>query len=265
MLEMSMSTGNARPRVLDIKYTGTTAETYEARRKGTQVWADEQKIVYHMLSTAVNAGARSVMDVPVGTGRFLGHYQALKLNVIGYDISDAMLEQTRFAAEQVGLNPNMTKLQVADIRNLGDPDAAVDIVLCVRFMQHVDFDECKAVLHELTRVSSRYIVLGVHMLGDTVGTYMSPLLHSAQHPVRTVNRFYSASQRRLKQIRKTREEEGRQVSGDSYMAAADNKPYSAVLEEFKKNNLLVCQEHLITTGLNPFTPRIYKMFLLEKE
>ena len=50
------------------QYTGTEASQYEAKRAHKDVWQAEQALIAEM----VNAGP--VLDVPIGTGRYLPIY-----------------------------------------------------------------------------------------------------------------------------------------------------------------------------------------------
>jgi ubiquinone/menaquinone biosynthesis C-methylase UbiE len=249
----------AGKRFLDYKYTGEVAERYLERRKDTFEWKVEQDVVYAMLARAVRGGTRMVVDVPVGTGRFFEYYHSLGLSCVGYDISEAMLKQARTVANELGLQD--IKLEKADIRNLSDCDRAFDVVVCVRYMQHVNLGEFKDVLKELARVSSRYIVLGVHVVGNTPKSRMSPFLTAARHPLRTIGHAFAVGQRRLTRLMAG--PASKSTSDDSYMKAAD-KPETAVLKEFQSCGLAIREDKLITTGINPCIARLYKMFLLEK-
>ena len=53
---------------LEEKYIGRVAEEYLTERVDTHHWRREQQIVSDMLR---EAGGASLIDVPVGTGRFL--------------------------------------------------------------------------------------------------------------------------------------------------------------------------------------------------
>jgi SAM-dependent methyltransferase len=73
------------------RYRGKKAATYEQVRKKQARWALENEAVERYM-----AGARGkVLDVPVGTGRFLPLWARLRLRFTGIDSSDEMLEQAR--------------------------------------------------------------------------------------------------------------------------------------------------------------------------
>src|SRR5690606_6662025 len=72
-------------------YDRERAENYERRRSGSLTWRREQEIVESFLALADPSPGSSVLDVPVGTGRFNDLYQTFRLRTIGIDISADML------------------------------------------------------------------------------------------------------------------------------------------------------------------------------
>jgi ubiquinone/menaquinone biosynthesis C-methylase UbiE len=138
------------------RYRGTTAAHYEQQRTGEPSWAREQAIVSSMLEAFPNDG--TVIDVPVGTGRFFEFYQARGLHPTGIDVSVDMLTQARQKAEQLGL---AVLLEEGDIRRLRFPGEAFDGAVCIRLLNLIDFGDVVPAVQELARVSKRYVILGV--------------------------------------------------------------------------------------------------------
>ena len=66
-------------------YYGQTAKDYEKTRQGG-TWERENAFLLAGLK-----GVKSVLDCPVGTGRFLSFYQERKIKCVGVDISKDML------------------------------------------------------------------------------------------------------------------------------------------------------------------------------
>jgi ubiquinone/menaquinone biosynthesis C-methylase UbiE len=137
---------------LTQRYTGATAQQYDERRAGTIKWQTEQEIVERLLSR-LPAGA-SLLDIPVGTGRFLTLYRRFGIVATGMDVSADMLARAREKDPEV-------QLHVGDIRHVGAGNCEYDCVLCVRFLNWVDGDGLRRAVRELARVSRRHIILGV--------------------------------------------------------------------------------------------------------
>ena len=113
------------------KYRGRKAATYEKIRKKQERWDLENAAVEQFVH-AVHP--RSVLDVPVGTGRFFELYERLDFikKVTGVDCSEEMLALARKKKEFK--NSNIT-LTVGDAR--GDYGRH-DLGVCVRFLDLID-------------------------------------------------------------------------------------------------------------------------------
>ena len=117
----------------------------------------------------VGAGS-AVLDVPVGTGRFLPLYAEIDARVIGVDLSEDMLAQAR---SRLAEYPNLdAALLLGDLTRLPTDDASVEVAVCIRFMNLVNLSVAQSALAEMKRVSAGRIILGIrvreawHVRGD---------------------------------------------------------------------------------------------------
>lgn len=154
------------------RYRGATATSYEQQRRAEPNWAREQNIVSSMLEVFPKNG--TLIDVPVGTGRFFEFYQARGLRPTGVDVSADMLIQAQQTAKQVGLE---VSLEEGDIRRLRFPAEAFDGGVCIRLLNLIDLPDAVQAVRELARVSRRYVILGVR--------YFVPLRELVRRPGRT--------------------------------------------------------------------------------
>src|ERR1700734_434447 len=143
---------------LSTDYTGGVAASYEAERTGGPEWPKEQAVVERFLAT-LPAGA-TIVDVPVGTGRFLEFYKKFNLSPTGLDISLDMLASAKAKADGLGLEATLKK---GDIRRIDALDKSFDAALCVRFVNWIDFTSMAAVLGELDRVARSTLILSVRV------------------------------------------------------------------------------------------------------
>lgn len=136
-------------------YYGQRAKEYEAVRVRQDWWHAEQSAVQSALESL--SGVVSVLDVPVGTGRFFRFYKNLNLKVAGYDASKDMLNEARQAAAEIGLEADLTE---GDARHLPYQRGSFDLVVCFRFLQSIiPLRDARLVIDELTRVTRRYALL----------------------------------------------------------------------------------------------------------
>ena len=141
------------------KYRGRKASTYDAIRTKQQRWDLENAAVTRMLSVI---RPKSVLDCPVGTGRFLKMYADIGVrSVQGVDVSSEMLA----LAHRKKPRSITVELEKGDATNIDCDDRSVDVAVCVRFLDLIDENAMRLVMSELMRVSKRAIVLTIR-LGD---------------------------------------------------------------------------------------------------
>jgi ubiquinone/menaquinone biosynthesis C-methylase UbiE len=138
------------------KYLGETARTYNARRSSKGKWRKEQTAI-DLLFESIPHGS-SLVDVPVGTGRFLELCKRREIHVTGIDISEDMLAEARKNAMQLGVKAD---LRLGNIFELPFSDNSFDCALCVRFLNWISIADVSLALAELSRVSKNYVIVGV--------------------------------------------------------------------------------------------------------
>lgn len=137
-------------------YHGQVASRYDEDRVVEPLWAVEQDFVRAWVET-LPAGTR-LLDVPVGTGRFVDFYLARGLTVQARDISADMVAQTR------ARHPAATgqlDLAVGDAERLDLPDGAVDRVISWRLFHLIPPAVIERVLREFRRVGRDEAVVQV--------------------------------------------------------------------------------------------------------
>jgi O-antigen/teichoic acid export membrane protein/ubiquinone/menaquinone biosynthesis C-methylase UbiE len=154
-------TGNPRrglmkPEDLASRYTGATAAGYEALRAGNKKWRREQDVVEEFLG-GLPAGAR-ILDIPVGTGRFIPVYEQRGFDATGMDISRDMLAE---AKRKIGSGPGTVAIRNSDIFQIDAPDESFDCVVSIRFMNWIDSDRLARAMTEIRRVTRRHVIVGI--------------------------------------------------------------------------------------------------------
>lgn len=149
------------------QYVGTVARGYEARRKHEPKWAAEHAAVGLYLDD-LPAGA-TVLDIPVGTGRFMPHYAGRGLAPIGMDVSRDMMGE---AAKK-----GFTDLRRGSILEIPLADNAVEASVCIRLMNWLTMPEVRVALGELTRVTRSRIIVGVRLKTDPAKQRGNRIVH----------------------------------------------------------------------------------------
>jgi ubiquinone/menaquinone biosynthesis C-methylase UbiE len=157
------------------RYRGKKAATYEQVRKKQARWALENEAVERYM-----AGAKgTVLDVPVGTGRFLKLWDSMKLAATGIDASEEMLA----IAQRKKSKAFLVKGDAIDLGPAANADAAV----CIRFLDLIPEDAMMRVLRELCRVAKERIVLTIR-LGETYVHKSNTCTHDRRKFYRAVKR-----------------------------------------------------------------------------
>ena len=174
---------------LKDRYYGSLAATYDRERVSTPLWIREQEAVQRLLGE-VERGS-SVIDVPVGTGRFLADYHERGLQVTGLDASTEMLAQSRDKAEALGMTATF---QQGDLRALPFADRAFDLAVCIRFLNWVKGDDLAACIRELSRVSKQ-AVIGIRSYAPLADLDVRSARSVEHHLKQLKLRFYQARTR----------------------------------------------------------------------
>jgi predicted TPR repeat methyltransferase len=169
------------------RYLGETAKTYDANRSTSAKWKLEHAFVDRQLAS-LQPGA-SVLDIPVGTGRFVSIYKARGLKAVGLDSSPDMLAEAAAKARTAGLDID---LRQADALALPYRDPVFDAVVCVRMLNFFRADELKTVLSGLVAASRGLIVLTLRVTDESVPLYAGSK-QTIVHPAATFDAFVAAN------------------------------------------------------------------------
>lgn len=125
----------------------------ERQRRNTRKW----KTIRRALARAGGRDSiRTILDLPCGTGRFTGHLGRDGYDVIGSDIA---MEMMQVAAKQLAGTPGLHGYVRADAEHLPLTDNAIDCVMSIRFLLHIDPATRVSIVREMARVSTRWLIL----------------------------------------------------------------------------------------------------------
>jgi len=132
-------------RVVADKYYGKEASGYDAAREHSKRWEMEDRAV----SMMVDAGP--VLDVPLGTGRFIPIYRRKSLTFTGLDVSADMRAVARQKYGSIDAH-------LGSVLEIPFPDKSFGTAVCTRLMDWLCPDEMEKAFAELRRVSDAIIV-----------------------------------------------------------------------------------------------------------
>jgi ubiquinone/menaquinone biosynthesis C-methylase UbiE len=134
------------------------ARDYDLHRLGSRKRRrrDARKWRTILRALEITDGVRSTLDVPCGTGRFTGRLAERGYRVVGSDLSREMMAVARSKIPNRGRVAGFVQ---ADAESLPFRDGALDCVMSIRFLFHVDMESRIRILREMTRVSRRWLIL----------------------------------------------------------------------------------------------------------
>lgn len=151
-------------------YEGATVAAYDRKRRTRGSWRAEQAALDDFLKQIALPPGSPVLDVPVGTGRFLDSYARCGFQITGIDISPDMVATSRRRAAALGLES--AAFAIGDATRLQLADQSVDLAVSVRFLNHLELDTVRSVVAELARVSRRFLIVHARIAlaeGDASG------------------------------------------------------------------------------------------------
>lgn len=137
-------------------YHGDVARGYLEKRLKQEHWHREQTVVREMLQPM--ATGLQVLDVPVGTGRFVEMYLEKGMHVSGIDISQDMLDMAR---QTLGPLHDRCEMRRGSADELPYADGRFDLVVCFRFFGLIPLNMSKNVLAEIRRVCKGQVIIRV--------------------------------------------------------------------------------------------------------
>ena len=145
-------------------YHGQVAANYEKDRVSEPIWAQEQDWMKQWAQT-IPSGAR-VLDIPTGTGRFVGLFRERGAKVHAVDVSNDMLAEVRRCHSPDG---ESLFIERGDAEALSYKSGTFEFVVSWRLFHLLPPAAAKRVLSEFARVCKGTIL--VEVLGvDTSGT-----------------------------------------------------------------------------------------------
>ena len=159
------------------RYTGAVARDYEVKRQYEAKWRREQEVVRRVLAQIISlSGASTLLDVPVGTGRFFPFYKKYGFEVTGVDISNDMLSEAADRASELGMEVELVQ---DSLERLNFEDDSFDTVLCIRILNWIDFQTLNRIFSEISRITIRNVVVGVRVSEREYNGSISSMLQFA--------------------------------------------------------------------------------------
>ncbi len=136
------------------KYVGEVATGYDAKRVEAPKWKAEQIAIENIIDELPEGS--EVLDVPVGTGRFIEAYERNNHKVTLVDLSPDMLKE----AHSKVTKPDLFTFGQGPIGGLDEfmDEDSVDVAIMCRLTRWLSVEERTEAIRQLTRVARDAIV-----------------------------------------------------------------------------------------------------------
>lgn len=142
--------------------------TTQAQAFAANPWVTDEDRIQRLVSAARLAGNEHVLDIATGPGYIAEAFARAARDVVGVDLTDAMLAIAKGRTQQRGI-ANLT-FRAADAQDLPFETASFDVVVCRLAFHHLQ--QPIAVLREMARVCR------------TSGTVLVEDIYASEHPGR---------------------------------------------------------------------------------
>jgi len=152
-------------------YYNSYADDYDTLRQDTDFWKKEQLALEVDLQRFIEERS-TILDVPVGTCRFIKLYQTKKINLVGVDLSKEMLA---ICKAKLGKTDVFATLLCSPSFPLHLESKSVDHAVSCRFLQSiVSLSDAKKTILEMKRVSKGCIFLELGYRKNEVFRWRAP-------------------------------------------------------------------------------------------
>lgn len=128
-------------------YFGDKAKHYNKDREDSNKWKGENSAVKDALKDTTG----KVLDIPIGTGRFIPIYKKFNLDFIGMDVSEEMMVQAREVDPEA-------EIVFGDIMDIPLGDKSIESTVCTRLLNLMTEDEMVLAIKEMGRVTKERII-----------------------------------------------------------------------------------------------------------
>lgn len=141
-----------------IAYDSKVAPTYNSDRENEEHWSKENEFIAEYF---IGENTETILDIPVGTGRFLKYYPA-NTKIYGVDISPHMIIEAQKEADR--LHKKNVQFELGDAANLSSISKnSIDTIICCRLLHLVSTDDRIRFLQEFSRILKGKLILQLYI------------------------------------------------------------------------------------------------------
>tara|TARA_X000000950_G_C13918412_1_gene662105 strand:+ start:377 stop:1066 length:690 start_codon:yes stop_codon:yes gene_type:complete len=173
-------------------YNKKQAEEYETRRN-KPIWKAETdffKLLIKRISSESN-GKLNLLDIPVGTGRWIPLVQKIATKYIGVDVSANMIDQAQqklegcsneFKKSSRFINTSIEKLPLS-------LNGKFDLIIMTKFLPHFSINEIKTMMNILTNYLQGELIISLRVSGKKSNIFFEIIELITKSPIGAIKRY----------------------------------------------------------------------------
>lgn len=173
-------------------YDKNQAEQYEVNRKN-QIWLAEIEVFNKIKENIIAKYNRKIeiLDLPIGTGRWIPHIEKITSKYLGVDVSENMLDQAKlkladcnddFKKNTQLINSSVSKLPL-------HYSGSFDWVLSTRFLPHFSIYEIKNIMNIFRSYSKKDLLIMVRVTDKKINFFFEIFEFLLKSPLRAIKRY----------------------------------------------------------------------------
>ncbi|TGL59769.1 class I SAM-dependent methyltransferase [Leptospira ognonensis] len=145
-------------------YVDDVAKSYESNRVNDRFWKWEHETLSKILQDGKKIN--TIVDCPVGTGRFFSIYKTLNAKITGVDISPDMLKESKNKMELLGIS-DQVKLLSSDLLDYKKEEyGEADLFISFRLFHLITPTKIEAMVNKIASVSKDFVILQIFNAKD---------------------------------------------------------------------------------------------------
>ena len=173
-------------------YNKKQAEEYEARRN-KPIWRAETDFFKKLIKRNYGKSIRtlSLLDVPVGTGRWIPLIEKITSKYVGVDVSENMINQAQQKLKECSEHFNKSsKLINTSIEKL--PlilNEKFEVIIMTRFLSHFSIDEIKSMMSILNNYLQGELIISLRVTDNRSNIFSEILEFITKSPIGAIRRY----------------------------------------------------------------------------
>ncbi len=173
-------------------YDQKQASEYEARRNNL-VWHAESEVFDKIKNRIASKydNSMEILDVGVGTGRWIPHLHKVSSKYVGTDISENMLNQAKLKLEICPKDfKDKVKLIVSSVNKMSQyVSGKYDLIIMTRFLSHFSINEIRNILNIVKNFSKGDLIVSVRVADKSINLLSEILDLILRSPIGAIKRF----------------------------------------------------------------------------